>query len=375
MAEKRDYYEVLGVSKSASEDEIKKAYRKVAKQYHPDLNPGNADAEAKFKEAGEAYAVLSDAQKRQQYDQFGHAAFDQTAGGGAGGFGGGFGGFGGFGDFTDIFDSFFGGGGSRRSNGPQKGQDVHIQYDITFEEAAFGVKKEIPVTKEVVCDACDGTGSKSKNTKTCNHCHGTGRVYVRQNSILGTIQREVTCEHCRGTGNIIDDPCPKCGANGRYRKNVKIEVEFPAGIDDGQTLSMRGQGAPGKKGGPAGDLLVTVRVKAHPKFKRDGYHVYSEIPIRFSQAALGDEVEVDTIDGKVKYTISPGTQTGSVFRLKGKGIPYLRSSGRGDHYVTVKVVVPTKMNEKQKEALRMFDDIMEGRERGEEKKGLFGKKK
>ncbi len=377
MADKRDYYEVLGVQKSASEDEIKKAYRKVAKQYHPDLNPGNADAEAKFKEAGEAYAVLSDAQKRQQYDQFGHAAFDQTAGGGAGGFGGGFGGFSGFGDFTDIFDSFFGGGGSsRRNNGPQKGQDVHIQYDLTFEEAAFGVKKEIPVTKDVVCDACNGTGSKSKNAKTCTHCHGTGRVYVRQNSILGTIQRETVCEHCRGTGNIIDDPCPKCGANGRYRKNVKIEVDIPAGIDDGQTLSVRGQGSPGTKGGPAGDLLVTVRVKSHPKFKRDGYHVYCEIPIRFSQAALGDEVEVDTLDGKVKYTISPGTQTGSVFRLKGKGIPYLRGSGRGDQYVTVKVMVPTKMNEKQKDALRAFDDIMEGRERpGEEKKGLFGKKK
>lgn len=377
MAEKRDYYEVLGVSKSASEDEIKKAYRKVAKQYHPDLNPGDAAAEAKFKEAGEAYAVLSDPQKRQQYDQFGHAAFDQTAGGGAGGYGGGFGGFGGFGDFTDIFESFFGGGGSssRRSSGPQKGRDVHVHYDITFEEAIFGTKKEIPVTKDVICDACNGTGSKSKNAKTCTYCHGTGRIYVRQNSILGTIQREVTCDQCHGTGNIIDDPCPKCGANGRYRKNVKIEVDIPAGIDDGQTLSVRGQGSPGTKGGPAGDLLVTIRVKAHPKFKRDGYHIYSEMPIRFSQAALGDEVEVDTVDGKVKYTIAPGTQTGSVFRLKGKGVPYLRSSGRGDHYVTVKVQVPTKMNEKQKDALRMFDDLLEGREPAEGKKGIFGKKK
>jgi len=373
MAEKKDYYETLGVSKTATEDEIKKAYRKVAKQYHPDLNPGNAEAEMKFKEAGEAYAVLSDSQKKQQYDQFGHAAFDQTAGGGAGGFGGG---FGGFGDFGDIFDSFFGGGGSRRRTGPQKGQDVHISYDLTFEEAAFGVKKEIPVTKDVSCDGCNGTGSKSGNTTTCSACGGAGRVYIRQNSILGTIQRETICEQCRGTGSIINDPCPKCSARGKYRKNIKIEVEIPAGIDDGQTISVRGQGEPGVKGGPAGDLLVTIRVRRHAFFVRDGFNVHCEIPVTFAQAALGAELEVNTLDGKVKYTINSGTQTGSVFRLKNKGVPFLRGSGRGDQYVTVKVIVPTRLNEKQKEALRVFNDLLEGRERSdEEKKSFFGKKK
>lgn len=379
MAEKRDYYEVLGVPKTATDDEIKKAYRKVAKQYHPDLNPGNAEAEAKFKEAGEAYAVLSDQQKRQQYDQFGHAAFDQTAGGGAGGFGdfSGFGGAGGFGDFSDIFESFFGGGSARRKTGPQKGQDVHISCDLTFEEAAFGVKKEIPVTKDVSCDACNGTGSKSRTTTTCPNCKGTGRVYVRQNSILGTIQRESVCDKCNGTGTIINDPCPKCSARGRYRKNVKIQVDIPAGIDDGQTISVRGQGEPGTKGGPFGDLLVTIRIKNHPYFRRDGYNVYCEVPISFAQAALGDEIEVNTLDGKVKYNINGGTQTGSVFRLKNKGIPYLRGSGRGDQYVTVKVVVPTKLTEKQKEVLREFNDLLEGKapENGEEKKSFFGKRK
>ena len=375
MADKRDYYEVLGVLKSASDEEIKKAYRKVAKQYHPDLNPDNPQAEAKFKEAGEAYAVLSDPQKKQQYDQFGHAAFDQTAGGGAGGFGG----FGGFGDFTDIFESFFGGGGtsSRRRTGPQKGQDVHINYDLTFEEAAFGVKKQIPVVKYVNCDECDGTGSKSKKTTACSTCGGTGRVYIKQASIIGTIQRESVCSKCGGTGTIVTDPCVKCTGTGRYRKSVKIEVEIPAGIDEGQTISVKGQGESGNRGGPAGDLLVTLRVRKHPFLKRDGYNVYCEIPISYYQAVMGDEIEVDTLDGKVKYNVNAGTQTGSVFRLKNKGIHYLRGGGRGDQFVTVKVAVPTRLNEKQKEALRIFNDLLEGKDNSKEddKKTFFGKKK
>ena len=375
MPDKRDYYEILGVSKSASEEEIKKGYRKVAKQYHPDLNPDNKEAEAKFKEAGEAYSVLSDSQKKQQYDQFGHAAFDQTAGGGAGGFGG----FGGFSDFSDIFESFFGGGGSsaRKRSGPQKGQDVHINYDLSFVEAAFGVKKQIPVTKYISCDECEGTGSKTKKSSSCSTCGGTGRVYVRQTSIIGTIQRESVCTKCGGSGTIISDPCPKCTGNGKYKKNVKIEVDIPAGIDDGQTISVRGQGEPGLRGGSAGDLLVTIRVRKHEFLKREGYNVYCEIPISFAQASLGDEIEVETLDGKVKYNISAGTQTGSVFRLKNKGINYLRSSGRGDQYVTVKVTVPTKLNNEQKEALKVFNDLLERKDNSkeDEKKSFFGKRK
>ena len=374
MAEKRDYYEILGVQKTASEEEIKKAYRKVAKQYHPDLNPGNAEAEAKFKEAGEAYSILSDAQRKQQYDQFGHAAFDQTAGGGAGGFGG----FGGFGDFTDIFESFFGGGGRSRRTGPQKGQDVHISCELTFEEAAFGVKKEVSVTKNISCDACSGSGSKTGKSATCSNCNGTGRVYIRQNSILGTIQRESICDKCNGLGSIINDPCPKCSARGQYRKNVKIEVDIPSGIDEGQTISVRGHGEPGLRGGPHGDLLVTIRIKKHPYFRREGYDVYNEIQISFVQAALGSELEVDTLDGKVKYSMGSGTQTGTIFRFRNKGIPHLRGNGRGDQYVTVKIMVPPKLNEKQKEALRVFDELLEGKDsssNNDEKRSFFGKKK
>lgn len=381
MANKRDYYEVLGVSRNATEDEIKKAYRKVAKKYHPDLNPDNKEAEAKFKEASEAYEVLSDPNKRAQYDQFGHAAFDQTAGGGFGGFGG-FGDFGGFSSFGDIFDTFFGGGFSRgrTRRGPQRGDDIQTSITLNFEEAAFGVEKEISVMKNVLCKTCSGTGSKSGTSKTCKHCNGTGQIQIKQSTPFGQYMSVKTCEVCRGEGTVIEDPCGTCGGNGKVRKNVNIIVNIPAGIDDGQTISMRGQGEPGYKGGPPGDLLVTIKIRKHHLFTRDGYNVLCEIPISFVQAALGGDVEVETLDGKVVYKIPEGTQTGTTFRLKGKGIPYLRGSGRGDQYVTVKVKVPTKLNAKQKEAIKDLDLILSGSnpkqkdDKKDDKKGFFGRK-
>ncbi len=386
MADKRDYYEVLGVSKSATDDEIKKAYRKLAKQYHPDVNPGNQEAEAKFKEAGEAYSILSDKEKRAQYDQFGHAAFDQTAGGY-----GGYGGAGGFGfDVGDIFESFFGGGfgggRSSRRGGPQRGADLKYTLDLTFEEAAFGVEKEITLNKNVSCDTCEGTGSKSKSSVKCSHCGGTGQVNVRQNTPFGQFMNVRTCDKCGGSGKVISDPCSVCQGRGTVRKSVRLKVKIPAGIDNGQAVSMAGQGEPGVHGGPAGNLLVSVRVKPHHVLQREGYDVFLDKTISAVQATLGDVVLIDTIDGKVELTIPEGTQNGAMFKMRGKGIQKLQSSSRGDQYVRVTVEVPRKLTEKQKELLREFDTISGGTLEsvknkepnsadGGSKRSIFGKKK
>lgn len=372
MATKRDYYEVLGIDRNASDADLKKAYRKLAKQYHPDMNPGNKEAEAKFKEVNEAYEVLSDSQKRANYDQFGHAGVDPN------GFGGG-----GFGDFDfggigDIFDTFFGGGfgrSSRSRSGPQKGADLKHSLELSFEEAAFGVEKQLPVHRLEVCPTCHGSGAKPGTSPiTCSHCGGTGQAQYKQNTPFGQFVNIKTCDVCRGEGKIITDPCTACNGKGRVKKSVKINIKIPAGIDDGQTISLRGEGEPGAKGGPAGDLYVTIRIKPHVIFQRQNNDVICEIPITFVQAALGGDLEVPTLDGKVKYTIPEGTQTGTVFRLKGKGIPYLRGNGRGDHYVKVMVEVPKKLDEKQKAILKEFAELS-GDDVHEQRKGFFDKMK
>ena len=382
MAEqKRDYYEVLGVSKSATDDEIKKAYRKLAKQYHPDLNPGDKECEEKLKEPNEAAEVLGDPEKRKKYDQFGHAAFDPNAGFGGGGAGfGGFGDFGGFGGFGDIFgdlgDIFgFGGGSSgARRNGPQRGESVRVGVTLTFEEAAFGCKKEVSVGRVEECPDCHGSGCAEGTTaETCPDCGGTGTVRTTKRTPFGMVQSSGPCSRCGGSGKIIHQPCPTCRGKGAVRRNKKITVNIPAGIDDGQTISLKGQGSVGANGGPAGDLLVTVAVRDSDKFERDGTSVLSSVEVSFAQAALGADLQVDTIDGKVKLTIPEGTQSGTVFRLRGKGIPFLRGSGRGDQYVTVNVAVPKNLNAHQKEALRAFARAMG--EEAEESAGLFRKKK
>ncbi|MCR4797095.1 MAG: molecular chaperone DnaJ [Lachnospiraceae bacterium] len=355
MAEqKRDYYEVLGVSKTATEDELKKAYRQLAKKYHPDMHPGDKEAEAKFKEASEAYAVLSDADKRRQYDQFGHAAFDGGAGG-AGGFD-----FSGmdFSDiFSDLFGDFFGGGARRQSNGPMKGQNLHTSVVITFEEAAFGCEKEIEMVLKDECTICHGSGAKPGSQKvTCSKCGGKGRVVMTSQSLFGMVQNVTTCPDCHGTGQIIKEKCPDCHGTGYIAKKKRIEVSIPAGIDSGQRVRIRDKGEPGVNGGPRGDLLVEVRVKDHPIFQRRDFDIYSNAPISFAQAALGGEVLIDTIDGKVLYEVAPGTQTDTRIRLRGKGIPSLRNKNmRGDHYVNLVVQVPTGLNAKAKEALKAFD--------------------
>ena len=386
MADKRDYYEVLGVSKSATDDELKKAYRKLAKQYHPDVNPNNPEAEAKFKEAGEAYQVLSNPESRAKYDQFGHAAFDGT-----GGYGGAYGGsgFGGF-DVNDIFESIFGGGfrgfgGGRSSRGPQRGADLRTSIDITFEEAVFGTQKEITVTKNVTCDDCEGTGSKSKTTSRCTACNGTGQVQVRQNTPFGQFMNVKTCDKCGGTGKTFDDPCTTCRGKGIVRKAVKVSVKIPAGIDNGQAISIAGMGEPGTKGGSAGNLLVSVRVKPHKILKREGFDIYVEKSISLAQAVLGDTVKIDTIDGPVDLNIPEGIQSGVSLRMKGRGVQRLQSSGRGDQYVHVTVNVPTRLNDKQKDLIRQFDEAMGGslendkntrkNDSQQEKKSFFGKKK
>ncbi len=372
---KRDYYEVLGVGREASDADIKRAYRKLAKQYHPDVNPGDKNAEAKFKEVSEAYEILSDQQKKSRYDQFGHAGVDPNSFGGAGA---GFGDFD-FGGIGDIFESFFGGGGfgrsSRSRSGPQKGADLKYSLQITFEEAAFGTEKEITVNRNETCTSCKGSGAKEGTSPTtCKHCGGTGQVQYKQSTPFGQFVNVKTCDVCHGEGKIIMDPCPTCNGKGKVRKTVKRVVNVPAGIDDGQTLSLRGEGDPGVKGGPAGDLYITIGVKPHPIFKRQGNDVVCEMPITFTQAALGAELEVPTLDGKVKYDIQEGTQTGSIFRLKGKGIPYLRGNGRGDQYVKVEIDVPKKLNEKQKELLRQYAEIS-GDEACEKRKSFFEKMK
>lgn len=380
--QKRDYYEVLGVSKGASDDEIKKAYRKLAKKYHPDMNPGDKEAEAKFKEVNEAYSILSDKEKRARYDQFGHAGVDPNYG--AGGPGGGFGGFDmGDIDLGDIFGSFFGGGfggfggSGQRRNGPQKGESLRANLTITFEEAAFGCEKEINLNRTEECDACHGSGCEPGTTaETCPDCRGTGVVRVQQRTGGFAFSSTAPCSRCRGTGKIIHSPCKSCGGSGSVKKSKRITVTIPAGIDDGQAISLRGQGNAGKNGGPAGDLIVGVRVKPHPQFRRDGTTVLYEQPVSFFQAAMGAELEIPTIDGKVKYTLPAGTQPGTTFRLRGKGIPELRGRDRGDQYVTVRVQVPTSLNSEQKEALRAFAQSM-GEDLPEESglKGFFDKRK
>ena len=366
MAEqKRDYYEVLGVSKGASDDEIKKAYRKLAKKYHPDLNPGDKTAEANFKEVNEAYEVLSDKDKRSRYDQFGHAGVDPNFNPGGGGFGG-FGGFTDMGDIDlgDLFGSFFGGGfggggGSSRRNAPQKGETIRAGVTITFEEAAFGCEKEVTVNRTEACDVCKGTGCAPGTTaEVCPDCHGSGTVRIQRGGGGFSFSTTTTCPKCRGTGKIIHQPCKTCGGAGSVRRQKKLAVTIPAGIDNGQAVSLRGQGGAGRNGGPAGDLLIGVTVKPHPIFRREGTSVYMDQPVSFVQAALGAELEIPTLDGKVKWTLPEGTQPGTTFRLKGKGIPGLGGRGRGDQYVTVKVQVPTNLNKEQKEALRAFAATM-----------------
>lgn len=367
MADKRDYYEVLGVDKSVSEDELKKAYRKAAKKYHPDLNPGDAEAEKKFKEVNEAYEVLSDSEKKARYDQFGHAGVDPNFGAG-GGYGGGYGGFtGDFGDLGDIFSSFFGGGfggSSRRSNpnAPRRGNDTAASVNISFEEAAKGCKKTIKVTKIESCKECGGSGAeKGTSAKTCPVCHGSGQVSTAQRTPFGVMQTQRVCDHCHGSGKIIEKPCKTCAGKGRIRHTVELPIDIPAGIDDGQIINISGGGDSGINGGPNGDLRINVNVRPHPIFERNGYDVFCEIPITFTEAALGAEITVPTLDGKVKFTIHEGTQHGDEFKLKGKGIQRLRYSGKGDQYVKIIVEVPKDLSKAQKEKLKEFAKITDSK--------------
>ena len=361
MAEKRDYYEVLGVGRDADDAALKKAYRNVAKKYHPDMNPGDAEAEKKFKEASEAYAVLSDADKRRQYDQFGHAAFE--GGGGGAGFGDfDFGGA----DFSDIFGDLFGdlfGGGGRRSGranqGPMKGMNIRKGVRITFEEAVFGCEKELDVVLKDPCPKCNGTGAKpGTSPETCPKCGGKGQVVYTQQSFFGTVQNVQTCPDCRGSGKIIRDKCPDCSGTGFISNKKKISVSIPAGIDNGQSVRIREKGEPGVNGGPRGDLLVEVSVSRHPIFQRQDMHIFSTAPISFAQAALGADVKIKTVDGEVIYNVKPGTKTDTKVRLRGKGVPSVRNSQvRGDHYVTLVIQTPEKLSSEAKEALRRFDEL------------------
>ena len=376
MAEqKRDYYEVLGVSKGASEDEIKKAYKKLARKYHPDLNPDNKEAEEKFKEVNEAYEILSDPNKKARYDQFGFAGVDPNygAGGAGGGFDGGFD----FGDLGDIFGSFFGGGfgGGRRTNpnAPQRGESIRLSLAISFEEAAFGCEKEVSVDRMEQCGTCHGNGCAAGTTpEVCPDCHGTGQVQVRRQTPMGVFATSSPCGRCGGKGKIIHQPCPDCRGSGAVRRRKTIQVSIPAGIDTGQTISVRGQGSAGKNGGPAGDLLVTITVRPHELFRREGTSVLCDAPITFAQAVLGAELEIPTIDGKVKYDLPEGTQSGTTFRLKGKGIPAINGRGRGDQYVTVYIETPRNLNREQKEALKKFAESV-GDNNYEERRKFFRK--
>ena len=363
MADKRDYYEVLGVPKDADDAAIKKAYRQLAKKYHPDMNPGDKEAEIKFKEASEAYAVLSDAEKRRQYDQFGHAAFEGGAGGaGAGGFDFDFGDMGDI--FGDLFGGMFGGGGSRRnSNGPRRGADVRVNVRITFAESVTGTKKKIDVTLKDECSKCHGTGAKPGTSPvTCPKCNGKGKIVYTQQSFFGQVQNVQTCPDCRGTGKIVKEKCPDCYGTGYISSKKKIQVKIPAGIDNGQSIRIREKGEPGVNGGPRGDLLVEVQVERHPIFQRQDMNIYSTAPVTFAQAALGGQIHITTVDGDMAYDIKPGTQTDTKIRLKGKGVPSLRNKNiRGDHYVTLVVQVPTKLNEEAKEYLRKYDEAVNGK--------------
>ncbi len=388
MAEKRDYYEVLGVPKNASDADIKKAFRTLAKKYHPDMHPGDKECEEKFKEAQEAYAVLSDAEKRKQYDQFGHAAFDGTGGAGAGGFD-----FSGMdmGDiFGDIFGDFFGGGGSRRraNDGPMKGANLRTSVRITFEEAVFGCEKEIEMVLKDECATCHGTGAKpGTSPETCSKCGGKGKVVFSQQSFFGTVQNVQTCPECNGSGKVVKEKCPDCRGTGYIARKRKIQVTIPAGIDNGQSVRIREKGEPGINGGPRGDLLVEVVVSRHPVFQRQDMNIYSTAPITFAQAALGGEIRINTVDGDVLYEVKPGTQTDTKIRLKGKGVPSLRNKEvRGDQYVTLVVQTPTGLSGEAKEALRHFDELSGNSlnrgnagnstsEKGKKKKGFMDKLK
>ena len=376
MADKRDYYEVLGVDKGADANAIKKAYRSLAKKYHPDMNPGDKEAEAKFKEVNEAYAVLSDDEKKAKYDQFGHAAFDPAAGGGYGTD------FGGFGDFGDIFSSFFGGGfgggssGGRRANAPTRGDDIGIRVTISFEEAAFGVKKEVSYNRVQKCGECGGSGAaKGSSAETCTSCNGTGQKRVMQR--LGGMQFQSTapCDACRGTGKVIKNPCSNCRGSGSVRATKSLTVTIPAGIDNGQKIALRGQGCDGRNGGPAGDLIITIQVKPHSVFEREEFDIYCEIPITVAEATLGAEIKIPTLEDAVPYTIPEGTQPGTTFTLRGKGIPYVNNNNRrGDLIFRVNVEIPRGLNEKQKDAMRTFADSC-GESNYAKKSGFFKKRK
>ena len=383
MAEKRDYYEVLGIGKNATDAEIKSAYRKLAKKYHPDLNPGNKEAEEKFKEVNEANDVLSDPQKRQRYDQFGFAGVDPNYaaanGGGAGGFGGGFGGV----DLGDIFGDIFGGGfgggfsgfgggsSTRTANAPRKGHDIQASVILTFEEAAHGCSKKITINRQDTCPDCGGTGAaKGTSPETCPDCGGRGYVVTQQRTPFGVMQSQQPCNHCGGRGTIIRNPCKTCRGTGKTAARKSLEINIPAGIDDDQNIALRGQGDAGSNGGPAGDVIVHVTVKADPMFERDGYDVTIHVPITFSQAVLGDDVEVPTVDGRIVQHIPEGTQSGTKFRLRGQGIQYLNGRGRGDQYVIVDVEIPKKVTRAQREALKAFEDSMK-EDNYEKRKGFF----
>ncbi|MBQ1316011.1 MAG: molecular chaperone DnaJ [Lachnospiraceae bacterium] len=360
MAEKRDYYEVLGVDRNADEAALKHAYRALAKKYHPDTNPGDAAAAEKFKEASEAYSVLSDPEKRAQYDQFGHAAFEQGGGGGYGGFdftnmGDIFSEFG-FGSFSDLF-----GGGSGSSSGPMRGANLRASVSISFEEAIRGCEKELEINLKDVCPTCGGNGAKpGTKPETCPKCRGTGRVVVRRQSMFGMMQTEQDCPDCNGTGKIIREKCTNCRGTGYITKRTRISVSIPAGIDNGMSVRIRDKGEPGTGGGPRGDLLVEVRVARHPIFQREDTDIFSTAPISFAQAALGGTIRIKTVDGDVEYEVKPGTQTDTRIRLRGKGVPSLRNKNvRGDHYVTLVVEVPTKLSREAKKALQHFDEVMQ----------------
>ena len=372
--DKRDYYEVLGVQKNASAEEIKRAFRQQAKKYHPDLHPDDKESEVKFKEVNEAYEVLSDDKKRAQYDQFGHAAFDQTQGGGGYSYSGGFGGF----DVEDIFSSFFGGGAraSARRNGPERGNDLRYDITISFEEAAFGITKQFTIQRNENCPACGGSGAKAGTSrKPCPNCNGTGQVRTVQNTILGSFAQMSTCPNCRGEGTVVEEPCPDCKGKGRVNKTRSVSVKIPAGIDDGQTISLSGQGEAGRRSGPAGDLYVFVHVKPHRLFRRNGYDLHLDHKISFALAALGGQTTLPTLEGDMAYDIPAGTQPGDVLRISGKGITRMRSSSKGDLYVKIVVDVPKHLTEEQKELLEKFEGTFGRKVEKSNKKGFFDKVK